>query len=66
MVNVIKNTGNGGSTALVIPQNMTGRKLQAWKLKNAVKLEVAKEAIETGDQVAVSIPEESTDKLEPE
>ena len=66
MVNVIKNTGNGGSVALVIPQNMTGRKLQAWKLKNAIKLEAAKEAIETGEIVAISIPEESTDKLEPE
>jgi hypothetical protein len=66
MVNVIKNNGNGGSVALVIPQNMTGRKLQAWKLKNAVKLEAAKQSIELGEIISVSIPEESSDKLEPE
>ena len=66
MVNVIKNNGNGGPVALVIPQNMTGRKLQAWKLKNAVKLEAAKQSIELGEIISVSIPEESSDKLEPE
>ena len=67
-IRVLKNSGNGGLTALQIPTGMTGKQLTKWKNKNSEALQAAKAEViaETVREVVMPISEETSEETSEE